>query len=108
MRCDCCPGRVRAAVCQVTLHSASCWTHCWPHQCDTRLPAAARPKMQHAATPSCKIVPAVQADMIGAEFSDPQSTSRQPLHEELYTKLITAGIYSSHGRDHMISTVCPL
>jgi len=48
----------------------------------------------------------MQANLIGAEFHDPQSSGGQPLHEELYTKLITAGIYSVHGRDHMISTVC--
>ncbi len=47
----------------------------------------------------------VQATMIGAEFNGGQSTTGQPLHEELYTKFVSAGIYSSHGRDHMISTV---
>ena len=47
----------------------------------------------------------VQADLIGAEFKDPQSQTGPPLHEELYTKLVAAGIYSSHGREHMISTV---
>lgn len=44
--------------------------------------------------------------MIGAEFNPAQSTAGLPLHEDLYTKLVAAGIYSSHGRDHMISTVC--
>ena len=47
----------------------------------------------------------MQADLIGAEFKDPQSQTGPPLHEELYTKLVAAGIYSSHGREHMISTV---
>lgn len=46
-----------------------------------------------------------QADLIGAEFKDPQAAQGQPLHEQLYTKLVAAGIYSSHGRDHMITTV---
>ena len=43
--------------------------------------------------------------MIGAELNGPQSTGGQPLHEELYTKFVAAGIYSAHGREHMISTV---
>lgn len=47
----------------------------------------------------------LQADLIGAEFKDPGSAPGQPLHEELYTKLITAGVYSSQGREHMIATV---
>ena len=47
----------------------------------------------------------MQADLIGAEFKDPQSQTGPPLHEELYTKLVAAGTYSSHGREHMISTV---